>query len=105
MIVGGTPLLLGGSSRTKTLFIGGQFTSVESTTRNRLAAVTYNKKLAAPTLLSWDPNCNNRVLCLAQDADKLIIGGEFTQINSTSRNYLASIDIANIASVSLDSES
>jgi signal peptidase I len=71
-----------------TLYVGGDFTAVDGTTRNRLAAFDLNSN----TLTSWNPNVNNNVYSLAVDATNNLVyaGGAFTTVNgATTRNRIA----------------
>ena len=70
------------------IIIGGSFTSVNGTTRNRLARVN-----ADGTLDAFDPNADDVVNCLAIQADgKVIVGGEFLNIVATARNRIARLN-------------
>jgi hypothetical protein len=80
-------LLLSGT----TLYAGGAFTRVGSQSRNHLAALDTQ----AITLKSWKPSVNGDVLSMALSTDTtpiLYIGGSFTGINNTTRNFLAALD-------------
>ncbi|MBI3074147.1 MAG: delta-60 repeat domain-containing protein [Deltaproteobacteria bacterium] len=68
-------------------FIGGTFTKVGTTTRNRLARLN-----ADGTLQSWDPNANSIVNALAVSGSTVYAGGAFTTLDGgTPRNRLAAI--------------
>lgn len=88
-----------------TVYIGGDFTSVNGTTRNRLAAVDGDGALITP----WDPDVDTggSVMALAlssvtdddvtdtDDANDVLpilyVGGDFTHIAGVARNYIAAI--------------
>lgn len=80
------------SSDESTLYLGGQFTDVNSgTTRNRAAAVS----TSTGTATSFDPNMNGIVYAieLNSDEDTIYLGGSFTTGNGgTSRNRIAAVD-------------
>jgi hypothetical protein len=65
-------------------YIGGDFTSVDGQTRNRLAYIN-----SSGLLDSWDPNANGTVHTLTVFGDNIYIGGAFTSINQNTRNRLA----------------
>ena len=73
-----------------TLYVGGDFTTVNgSTTRNRLAAFD----TATGTATSFNPNMNAVVYSLLLSGTTLYVGGDFTTVNgSTTRNRLAALD-------------
>ena len=67
-----------------TVYLGGLFSTVGSTSRSRLAAV----RASNGTLLPWKPiAAGGRVnaLVLAPDGSKLVAGGLFTTLNGTNR--------------------
>lgn len=72
------------------LFIGGAFTAVGGTPRNRLAAVDLSF-LGRPTV--WGPNVNGEVFSLALGGSVLYAGGQFEQVNGVTRGNVAAIDI------------
>ena len=74
------------------MYVGGRFTSIRSTARNRLATVDSNINAANPSLRVWNPDCNNHVECMVLNEDDLYIGGWFTTVRGVSRNRLAAID-------------
>jgi hypothetical protein len=77
-----------------TLFVGGDFTTVNgATARNRLASFS----TATSTATSFNPNVSAGVYSLAYDevSGMLYAGGNFTTVNgATSRNRLASFNIS-----------
>ncbi len=72
-------------------FIGGDFSAVNDIPRVRLAHILSNGDLD----LSWNASANNSVICMLRVGTVLYIGGSFSQINSTSRNHIASISTTN----------
>jgi len=72
-----------------TIYVGGEFTSVSSTTRNRLAAVG----ITDGALTSWNPNTNNTVETLAISGSTIYTSGSFTAVSGTTRNNLAAVGI------------
>ena len=72
------------------LYAGGSFTTLGSTTRNRLAAMT----AAAGTLdTAWDPAADSDVTALSPSTDgaRLYAAGRFAKIDGTARNFLAAM--------------
>jgi hypothetical protein len=74
-----------------TIYIGGDYTSVNSITRNRAAAI--DKQTG--DLLPWNPNCNQAVYTIEPSGDRVYIGGNFTTIGGTSRGYAGVVDSVN----------
>ena len=72
-------------------YIGGSFTQVGSTTRNRIARINSDGSVH-----SFNPNANDYVSALALSADgsTLYVGGAFTSIGGQTRNRIAAIDTA-----------
>ncbi|MBL0025188.1 MAG: delta-60 repeat domain-containing protein [Saprospiraceae bacterium] len=73
------------------IIIGGNFTSYNGTTRNRIARLNADGSLDA----SFDPGtgANNVVYKVAvQNDGKIIIGGNFTSYNGTARNSIARLN-------------
>ena len=70
------------------LYLGGSFTTIGDSIRNKVAAV--DTSTGMPT--SWDPNANNNVLTLAVSGSTVYVGGYFTSIGGQSRNYVAALD-------------
>jgi uncharacterized delta-60 repeat protein len=82
------------------VLIGGNFTSIDGTVRNRIARLNADGSLD----LSFDPGsgANGIVMALAVQPDgKVLIGGGFTSVNGTARNRIARIE----AVLPLDSDS
>lgn len=75
-----------------TLYLCGNFTSITASngtfTRNRLAAID----LSSGQVTTWNPNANGLVRTIATDGTTLYVGGDFTQIGATGRNYIAALD-------------
>jgi uncharacterized delta-60 repeat protein len=70
------------------VLIGGSFTTVNGTARNRIARLNGDGSLDT----SFDPGtgANNTVRSVIIQSDgKVLIGGDFTEINGTSRNHIA----------------
>ncbi len=68
------------------IYVGGNFTTIGGTSRNRLAAIGTDG-----TLGSWNPNANGTVGAIAVSGSKVYVGGTFTTIGGTTRNRLAAI--------------
>jgi uncharacterized delta-60 repeat protein len=73
------------------IIIGGQFTSYNGTTRNRIARLNADGTLDG----TFNPGtgANNAVETISIQSDgKLIIGGDFTSYNGTTRNRIARLN-------------
>ena len=73
-----------------TIYIGGNFTLVGSSTRNNIAAID----ASTGTVTTWNPNANGVVNALAVSGSTVYAGGAFTKMNvpTTTRNRIAAID-------------
>ena len=72
------------------LYVGGQFTNIDSQVRNRLAV------LDVPTghAQSWNPNANNQVNALVVGPTEVYVGGLFTVVGGQTRNRIAALSAA-----------
>jgi hypothetical protein len=72
-----------------TIYLGGSFTQVNGTTRNRLAACD----AATGNLLAWNPNANNvvRALKVSPAGTRVYVGGDFTAVGGAARSRLAAL--------------
>lgn len=73
-----------------TMVIGGNFTSVNGQTRNRIAAFTQS----SGALTSFNPSVNGEVDVVVPGPNdhSVYIGGSFTQVGTTTVPYLALVD-------------
>jgi hypothetical protein len=73
----------------QTLYVGGNFTTVNGTNRARIAAIN----LSTGTLnTTWNPQANSTVYAIASSATSVYLGGLFTLIHSTSHPYVAAVN-------------
>jgi hypothetical protein len=72
------------------IFVGGDFSQINSTARTRIAAIAPDG-----TLLSFNPVANSSVHSLSVANAKLYTGGYFSLIAGQTRNYLAAFDLSN----------
>jgi len=71
-----------------TLMVGGDFTTVQGQTRQRVAAIS----LPAGTLVStFHPTVNDTVIDMAVYGSAVYLGGKFTTVNGVSRSHTAKI--------------
>ncbi len=74
------------------LYVGGYFTEVNGVARSRAAALNAD----TGALLPWNPAPNNYVAALlvlnASGTDVIVLGGGFTNVGGTARQYLAVVD-------------
>ncbi|MDB5258910.1 MAG: hypothetical protein JWO73_118 [Candidatus Taylorbacteria bacterium] len=87
------------SSDGSILYIGGFFSTVGSTTRNRLAAVNTSD---GSVVASFNPNMSGGVTALALSSDNSILyaGGFFTTVGGVTYNRLAAINTADGTAIS-----
>ncbi len=78
-------------------YIGGTFTKIGNTTRNRLARFNANGSLHP-----WNPDANGDVLALAVSGSVVYAGGSFTTIGGQTRNRIAGIDSSTGVATSWD---
>ena len=74
------------------LYVGGEFAV---TNLNNLVAYDVSSSTNPTLITAWDPNPDNKVTALAIDASgsTLYVGGGFQNIATTSREYLAALNI------------
>ncbi len=71
-----------------TLYVGGAFTTVNGTSRGRIAAIN----LASGTLnTSFNPNANRAVRSIDSTGSTVYLGGDFTTVRNTARANMASV--------------
>ena len=98
------------------LYVGGSFTNINNTVRNRLAALDAN----AGTLTSWDPDVDTGTSVMAMALSNVVdddtadpndtadippildVGGDFTHLAGAGRNYLAAVKTADSTLVTWD---
>lgn len=74
-----------------TILIGGDFTSFNGTTRNRIARVNTNGTL--DTGFNPGTGANSSVNSIVTNSEGLIVmGGAFTTLNGTARNYIGALN-------------
>ncbi len=86
----GYPSILTLNCTGNNLYVGGDFTTINSLTRNNLAMFDINTK----TLSSWNPNPNDMVFDMVSNGTILFVGGDFSNISSQVRVKLAAYDVA-----------
>jgi uncharacterized delta-60 repeat protein len=73
------------------IIIGGDFTSYDNTTTNRIARINSDGSL--DTTFNVGTGANNSIRTTSIQSDgKVIIGGAFTSYNGTGRNYIARLN-------------
>ncbi len=73
------------------VLIGGSFTSVNGTTRNRVARLNTDGSL--DTAFNIGVGANNTVIAVGLQPDgKVLIGGSFTSVNGAARNRIARLN-------------
>jgi uncharacterized delta-60 repeat protein/uncharacterized repeat protein (TIGR01451 family) len=77
------------------LLAGGDFTAANGLARNRLARWNTDASLDEKfSSISPSAGPNGSVLALACQTDqRIVVGGQFTQVNSVNRNYLARLNL------------
>jgi RHS repeat-associated protein len=74
-------------------YVGGEFTKVGATARNRLAHILGNGTLDT----SWNPDPDARVNAIQVSGTTVYVGGDFTTIGGASRSRIAAIDATGAA--------
>jgi hypothetical protein len=84
-----------------TVYIGGNFTTVAGTPRNRIAALYDTAAVAAGSryLASWNPNVTStQVYAIAVSGGTVYVGGGFSTVAGSTRNRIAALyDTAAVA--------
>ena len=80
--------VLSTSADGQTVYVGGDFTTVDGTTRNRIAAFT----ASSGALTSWNPNANGRVSGIAASASTVYVGGSFSTIGGRTERRVAALN-------------
>jgi hypothetical protein len=70
------------------LFVYGNFSQINSTTRNQLASFT----IATGIMNSFNPGVTGLVRTMASTHSQLLLGGNFTVVGGQSRQNIASVD-------------
>ncbi len=99
-VTGTSVLTMALSGDGTTLYVGGDFTEIDNLgagSRNRLAALDTTATTAGSYVLGWNPNANARVRTMALNGTTLYVGGDFTSVGVSTRNYIAAIDAAGAA--------
>jgi len=73
------------------LFVGGQFTKLNGSSRSRFAAVD----LTTGALESLRADASSNVYALAVGGGRVYLGGSFSKVNGSGRSRLASVQISN----------
>ncbi len=85
------------------VYLGGNFTTVGGTTRNRAAAVRTGSRTApeegtcldnyntADCLTAWNPDPNGAVRAIGVSGSNVYLGGDFSWVGGTARNYAAAV--------------
>lgn len=86
----GTVWAMAASPDGNTIYVAGDFVTVNGATRKKVAAVS----AATGALLSWNPRPNGRVRAILASADgqRVYIGGKFTTVNGEIQNLLAAVN-------------
>ena len=74
-------------------YIGGEFTQVNSTDRNRAAALSLAGGSLNP---GWDPNADGAIRVFSRVGNRLFAGGSFSSIGRKARRNLASVNLSTL---------
>ena len=81
------------------LFVGGSFTKIGTTTRNYLAKINFGGATTpTPATLdaSWVPRAGEGVTALAKDTVNVLIGGDFKTLGGVERRNIAAIGTSGV---------
>ncbi|MBI5451113.1 MAG: Ig-like domain-containing protein [Gammaproteobacteria bacterium] len=87
-IIGSNPAVNALAISGGTVYVGGNFTTLQNVERNYLAAVD----AGSGALTTWYPNANAAVYALAVAGNTLYAGGGFTAVRGVTRNRLAALN-------------
>ncbi|MBI3510468.1 MAG: hypothetical protein HY064_07370 [Bacteroidetes bacterium] len=76
------------------IFVGGTFTQINGITRNRIAAISKTTSLLFPDFSNGTTLATDSVLSLLVLGNNLYVGGRFSSIASTTRNFLARFSVS-----------
>ncbi len=71
----------------KTLYVGGDFTKVNNSSRNGLAAFD----IGSGSLLAWAPAANGEVESIVPTAKAVYLSGAFTSLGNVTRKYIGAV--------------
>ena len=89
----GTINTIAASADGQTLYLGGEFTTLNNQTAWRVGAVRASDGQRAP--LGASANGSVKALSVSPNGQTLYIGGAFTQINSSARQRVAALNLSN----------
>lgn len=86
---GVSAMVLSGS----TLYVGGSFITIDGQSRSKIAALDTTAS-AGSIASAWDPSADGTasIMSMVLDGTMLYLGGDFTTVDSQSRNYIAALD-------------
>ncbi len=84
----GAVSVLTASADGATVYVGGDFTTIDGSTRNRIASFT----AASGALTSWNPNANGRVAGIAPFGATVYVGGSFSTIGGRTERRVAALN-------------
>jgi hypothetical protein len=76
---------------TSTVYVGGNFSSVNGTARNSVASLDPTTAALSP----WDPDASGTVRAIVPGVDRVYVGGFFSTIGGALRNNLAAVNLGN----------
>lgn len=74
------------------LYVAGEFTTVNGTSRRRVAEFSVNQTTGALTLTSFAPSVNYDVDAVVATNSKVFVGGAFQGVGNADRTYLAAFN-------------
>ncbi|HEU5271819.1 MAG TPA: LamG domain-containing protein, partial [Jatrophihabitans sp.] len=80
----------------KTIYAGGDFTTVDGSTRNRIASFT----ASSGALTSWNPNANGRVAGISPFGSTVYVAGYFSSIGGLTEHRVAALSASTGAALS-----
>lgn len=88
-----------------TVYVGGDFTTIDGQSRPRIGAINANASQAGSYFTSWNPVATNSVRTIARSAsgNTFYVGGDFNgsaSIGGANRNRIAEINITNAQATS-----
>ncbi|MFL6164067.1 MAG: Ig-like domain-containing protein [Jatrophihabitantaceae bacterium] len=83
----GAVSVLTASSDGQTIYAGGDFTSVDGSTRNRIASFT----ASSGALTAWNPNANDRVAGISPFGSTVYVAGYFSTIGGRTERRVAAL--------------
>lgn len=80
------------SEITNTVYVGGEFTTIDGQNRHYIAALDATTTISSNYVTAWNPDANLFVRTLLVSGNTIYAGGDFTHIGGANRSHIAALD-------------